>query len=204
MTEVFGYVVHHPDGVVLVDTGMGSDNEFLDELYAPKTVDIVSALNERGIDERDVVAVMNTHLHFDHCGQNRRFLGTPIYVQAAELEAAAQPLFTVVEWATIPEADRRTIDGDEVIATGLTIAATPGHTPGHQALIIDAAGDVSIIAGQCGYCAAEFAAGVVPLSEVHDENWLEVGRRSLARLRGLQPRAAYFSHDATTYSATHR
>ena len=43
--EVFGYVVHHPDGVVLVDTGMGSDSQFLDELYAPETVDIVTALN---------------------------------------------------------------------------------------------------------------------------------------------------------------
>ena len=35
---------------------------------------------------RDVACVINTHLHFDHCGGNRLFSGVPIHVQATWLE----------------------------------------------------------------------------------------------------------------------
>jgi len=37
---------------------------------------------------RDVACVINTHLHYDHCGGNRLFPGVPIHVQARELADA--------------------------------------------------------------------------------------------------------------------
>ncbi|MDJ0770033.1 MAG: MBL fold metallo-hydrolase, partial [Ilumatobacter sp.] len=66
-----GFVVRHPDGIIVYDTGAGDDHERLNELYHPTVVPIVIALNEAGVDERDVIAIVNSHLHFDHCGQNR-------------------------------------------------------------------------------------------------------------------------------------
>ena len=171
--EVYAYVLHHP----------------VNRLLLLKLL----------IDERDVAAVVNTHLHFDHCGQNHRFSGTPVYIQQAELDAARDPMFTVAEWAAIPRPDRRIVDGDLVVADGLRLIATPGHTPGHQSVVLESAEGCLVIAGQCGYCCDEFATGVAPVSDMHDAGWHETGLRSLGRLRALDPGAVYFSHDAATY-----
>jgi len=53
---VFGYVIRHPDGVILFDTGVGTGNTFIDDLYHPNVISIVTALERVGIDERASVA----------------------------------------------------------------------------------------------------------------------------------------------------
>ena len=63
----------------------------------------------------DVTAVINTHLHFDHCGGNRSFAGTPTYVQRAELAAAVEPDY-LVEWVHFPGESYVELDGDAEIA----------------------------------------------------------------------------------------
>jgi N-acyl homoserine lactone hydrolase len=67
---VYVHTIEHADGVVLVDTGMLDSTPELDEEGAPMPENI----------PRDVVCVINTHLHFDHCGGNRLFPGVPIHV----------------------------------------------------------------------------------------------------------------------------
>jgi N-acyl homoserine lactone hydrolase len=55
-----------------------------------------------------VAVVVNTHLHFDHCGGNRLFPGLPIHVQRRELAAArTEDDYTVREWVDFPGARRR-------------------------------------------------------------------------------------------------
>lgn len=106
------FAIDHPDGVILVDTGPGDDDEMIDELYAPDVTPIVSALNTAGYDERDVAGIVNTHLHFDHCGQNRALPHAPVWVQRDEVTASEAPLYTVPEWAAIEPERARIIDGD--------------------------------------------------------------------------------------------
>src|SRR5262245_23661236 len=77
---VYGWSIGHPEGTILVDTGMIDSTPELDAEWGPT----LRPWPELG----DVVAVVNTHLHFDHCGGNRRFAGTPTYVQRVELAAA--------------------------------------------------------------------------------------------------------------------
>src|SRR3954447_12571271 len=67
---VFGFAIDHPDGVIVVDTGVGRGNAFIDDLYRPTVVDLDDALDAVGLDPTRVAAVVNSHLHFDHCGQN--------------------------------------------------------------------------------------------------------------------------------------
>src|SRR4051812_28134702 len=67
---VHGFLIEHPDGAILVDTGVGFDNALIDELYHPACVELGAVLADLGVDVRDVVAIVNSHLHFDHCGQN--------------------------------------------------------------------------------------------------------------------------------------
>src|SRR5262249_39422635 len=80
---VFAWSIGTSGGTVLVDTGMVASTPELDEQWGP----VLLPWPELG----DVVAVVNTHLHFDHCGGNRRFAGTPTYVQRTELAAARAP-----------------------------------------------------------------------------------------------------------------
>jgi glyoxylase-like metal-dependent hydrolase (beta-lactamase superfamily II) len=196
---VLGYVVHHPDGPVVVDTGVGRGNELIDDLYHPTVHDLIDRLAEVGVDERDVVAVVCSHLHFDHCGQNAA-LAAPVHVQAAERSAAAEPGFTVPEWATLPAGRWRVLDGDADLAEGLGVVATPGHTPGHQSVVVTGGDEVVVLGGQCCYTAAEFAAGTVADADAHDGSWHPVAVESLRRIRSLHPTSVRFAHDRAEWS----
>lgn len=193
------FLIRHPDGLILFDTGCADDHPIINEMYSPEVTSAVAALNDVGVDERDVSAIANSHLHFDHCAHNRQFPNTPVWVQRAELEASLLPRYTVPEWAEIAPARQRVIDGDETIADGVTILATPGHTPGHQSLLVETAGGRELIVGQACYTCAVFEAGDTTIDNVHDETWMATANESLARLRSLDAAVARFSHDDTVF-----
>lgn len=194
------FVVHHGDGLILVDTGVADDHDVINELYQPTIVPIIEALNSAGLDERDVAAIVNTHLHFDHCGQNRSFPSVPVHVQDAEIAAANEPFFTVPSWAAIEPTRVRSHDGDAEIAPGIRLLATPGHTPGHQSVeIVSPDGASRLIVGQACYTCAEFRAAEVADGDLHDETWAEAGNESIRRLAALTPTTAWFSHDRTVF-----
>lgn len=200
--RVFGYAIQHPDGVILFDTGVGTGNSFIDDLYRPSVVPVAEALAQHGIDERDVVAVVNSHLHFDHCGQNDFFhdRGVPIYVQAREIEAAQAFGYTVPEWAAIPEESLRVAHGDEALADGVSLIETIGHTPGHQSLMVETGDGRVIVGGQCVYCADELTARHVAADNIHDQSFVEAARESLERVVAFAPRRVVLAHDATQWS----
>ncbi len=198
---VFGYVIRHADGVILFDTGVGTGNALIDELYRPKVVSIADALAQVEIDERDVVAVICSHLHFDHCGQNEVFhrRGIPIYAQAAEIEVARGAGYTVPEWAYIPEPSVRRVRGDERIMDGVRIIETPGHTPGHQSVVVDTAEGPVIVAGQCVFKADELTNHRVAPDNMHDATLLGAGQQSLERVLSFDPRTVVVAHDARAW-----
>jgi N-acyl homoserine lactone hydrolase len=82
-----GYLVDHPDGLLLVDTGMGASPE-VDEHYRPVRRPLAAALAGAGARVEDVRIVVNCHLHFDHCGGNPLLRGRPVVAQRTELAAA--------------------------------------------------------------------------------------------------------------------
>jgi N-acyl homoserine lactone hydrolase len=80
---VYVHVIDHPDARVLVDTGMT-------ELH-PAVADLdprIHPLSKQDFDLAGIDIVVNTHLHFDHCGGNHLFAGRPFYVQRRELDDA--------------------------------------------------------------------------------------------------------------------
>ena len=73
---MFAYLIHHPAGPVLVDTGVGTGHPGIDGLFSPVHHDLDAALAAHGAGREDVALLINSHLHFDHCGQNRAFPST--------------------------------------------------------------------------------------------------------------------------------
>src|SRR6266550_1605475 len=104
---VYVHVIDHPDGRVLVDTG-------LTDLH-PAIADMdprLMPLSEQDFDLAAIDIVVNTHLHFDHCGGNHLFAGKPIYVQRRELEdARSQDDYTIREWVDAPGVQYVPVDG---------------------------------------------------------------------------------------------
>ena len=56
MCVVQGFVISHPDGPIVVDTGVADDHDLINELYRPSTTELIVALDAAGIDERDVAS----------------------------------------------------------------------------------------------------------------------------------------------------
>jgi N-acyl homoserine lactone hydrolase len=140
---VFAYVVDHPDARVLVDTGIR-------ELH-PLTVDLdprPRPADEWGIDLTSIDIVVNTHLHFDHCGNNHLFAGTPIHVQRRELDdALTLDDYTIRDWVQASAVQYVPVDGELELLPGLRLVPAPGHTRGSQIVVLDAGDRPTVLAG---------------------------------------------------------
>src|SRR6266516_955878 len=116
---VVAWAIRTDRGTILVDRGMIDSTPELDAKWHP-TLREWPQLD-------DVVAVVNTHLPFDHCGGNRRFPGVPTYVQQRELDAVAEPQY-LTEWVHWDGAAYTALDGDRQLFPGISVLLTPGHT----------------------------------------------------------------------------
>jgi N-acyl homoserine lactone hydrolase len=146
---VTGFVVPHPDGLVLFDTGMAPITDEVRERYHSRRRSAREALTQSGVDPDSITAIVNCHQHMDHSGGNWEFPGVPIYVQRVELENARGPDFTYPEYTCdFPGARLEVIDGEHELRPGLLIAPTPGHTSGHQSLFVSTDDGAVMLAGQ--------------------------------------------------------
>jgi N-acyl homoserine lactone hydrolase len=194
-----GYVVDHPDGMLLFDTGMGSHPD-VDAHYRPRRTGLAEALAATGAQVGDIALAANCHLHFDHCGGNRALGQIPIFVQAAELDAARHtPDYTLPE--LLEGSNFTQLDGTAEVLSGVFLMPTPGHTDGHQSLIVRRPDGAVIVAGQSHETATQYAADQLawqahqdghgqPLPRIPD--WMEAVAR-------LDPRIVYFAHDRSVW-----
>ena len=193
---VVAYAIRHPGGVFLFDTGFGLDNAELNAYYTVTGRPVDQLLREAGIEPAEVTAVANCHLHADHSGQNSLFPGSPIYVQPAEWRTAHDaPDYTILDWIDFEGADYRQVAGDHEVAPGIRIFATPGHSPGHQSLVLESPDGPILLAGQAVYSHGEWtglAGAREGASRASDE---PAYARSVARLRDLRPKRVLFGHD---------
>lgn len=154
---VFAYLVRHADGLILFDTGIGAADPETEAHYRPRRRTLQSALASAGTSAADVSMVVNCHLHFDHCGGNPLFRKTPIVVQEAELATARRGDYTIDELVDFPGAGYLEISGEAELRPGVRVIPTPGHTDGHQSLVIEQPDGTVILAGQAHDFATHFA-----------------------------------------------
>ena len=192
----YGYLIDHPEaGRLLVDTGMGSHPE-VDAWYRPTRVPLAAALRAAGSDLDDIGYVVNCHLHFDHCGGNPDLAGRPVFAQRAELALArATESHTLPELVDHPGARIEELDGAAEVLPGVHIVPTPGHTAGHQSVVVTRGDGTLIVAGQSHDNATLFTGDVLG-------HHAGVGEQPawLSRLLAYDPRQIVFAHDNAVWT----
>ena len=175
----FCYLVQHPDGNVLFDTGVHPDawrdpasrlGEAADafELVMAPDDDIVSKLALVGLAPADVEHVVQSHLHFDHAGGLAFFPDATVYVQRAELEFAFSP--PVYQRSIYVPADFEGVTGwrelageHDLFGDGRVVAVpTPGHTPGHQSLLVRLDGGAVLLLADATYSLEKMRERLLP------------------------------------------
>ncbi|HVW87943.1 MAG TPA: MBL fold metallo-hydrolase [Gaiellaceae bacterium] len=178
---VYVHVIDHPDARVLVDTGMTE--------LRPEVMDMdprLTPLTGQDFDLAAVDIVVNTHLHFDHCGGNHLFAGRPIYVQRNELEDARGEDYTIPEWVDAPGVSYEEVDGELELLPGLRLVPAPGHSRGMQIVVVETAGRPVVVGGDVAVRHAE-------LDEPASEGQL--------RVRALEPELVWLAHEHEPWRA---
>ncbi|MBN2198600.1 MAG: MBL fold metallo-hydrolase [Candidatus Aminicenantes bacterium] len=160
------FLIRGEGRTVLVETGIGDRlTDRLSALYGLfREEGLVAALGRAGVRPEDVDVVVNTHLHFDHCGGNTRrsedgslvpvFPRAEYVVQKEEWEDALHPNdrdkgsylpdnFVPLERAGL----LRLVEGEARVSPGVTVVPAPGHTRGHQAVKVEGGGRTLFILG---------------------------------------------------------
>lgn len=186
---VHGFVITHPSGAVLVDTGVGGPEHVLND-WRVVNVAAADALAELDMSPADISLVINTHLHFDHCGQNAVFSHAPFYVQRTELDRMRREASELHDWFGFMNARFELLDGDTEILPGLSVITTPGHTAGHQCVVVDGS---DLLIGDAAYTPRQYADPSGPLPEGQAS---DVGafRDSVQRIHALAPERVHFCH----------
>ncbi len=144
---VWSALLRTPEGLILFDTGLHPVHvERPEATFGPNpslqitmTAEdaIVPRLAALGVKPEDVTVVVNSHLHFDHAGNNRAFPKATFIVQGDQLGyAKGRPNFPGVYWDD-PALSYMPANGRARVAQGIEVVPTPGHAPGHQSLVVD-------------------------------------------------------------------
>jgi N-acyl homoserine lactone hydrolase len=174
---VYVHVIDHPGGRVLVDTGMTR----LHPAVADMDPRLISAGTLADLDLSTVDLVVNTHLHFDHCGGNHLFTDEPIHVQRLELDdARSEDDYTIREWVQAPGVRYVPVGGELELLPGLRLVPAPGHTRGSQVVVVETDGGPVVVGGDTAVFSGE-------LDDPRTE-----GQRLV---RALNPREVWLSHE---------
>src|SRR5438874_4491480 len=148
---VFVWTIDHPAGRVLGDTALIDSRPEVDDMSPTPHPENIP---------RDIVLVINTHLHFDHCGGNRLFPGVPIHVQARELaDARSRDDYTIREWVDFDGATYVEHEGEVELLPGIPLLPAPGHTDGHQVVVVETGADTNVLRGDVGIWFDELGTG---------------------------------------------
>ena len=198
---VYGYVFRSPEGLILLDTGLGVADPETEDWYRPRRIPVRAALATVGVAIEDVSLVVNCHLHFDHIGGNPLFAGHPIVCQRQELAVARAGDYTVESLVDFGGAHYEMIDGEVEIVKGVHIIPTPGHVAGHQSIVVECADGSVVLAGQAHDTASQWSADV--LAEQAGALGYGGPRPSaspwMSRLLEFEPRQVFFAHDAAVW-----
>jgi len=183
--------------LVLVETGIGTkyDQKFRGIYCVEKDPGLLASLARTGFRPEDIDFVINTHLHFDHCGGNTlrnekgellpTFPRARYIIQRGEWDWARQPNerekssylkenFLPLEGFGLLDL----VDGNTLVTEGVEVVLSPGHTPRHQSVKVSSQGRTLFYLGDLVPTAAHIGLPYImsydlfPLETLETKKWL--------------------------------
>jgi glyoxylase-like metal-dependent hydrolase (beta-lactamase superfamily II) len=201
---------------VLIETGIGDkfDAKFASIYAVDRSATLLDDLKRHGLAPEDIHIVINTHLHFDHCGWNARrkdgnlvptFPRARYFVQRSEWDHALHPTERdrasyIDDFFRPAEPLTEFLDGDCDVIPGISVEVMSGHNRNLQCVRIESR-------GQCAYFISDLVPTHVHLRYPWVMSFDLYPLETLANKRRLLPRLAadhslvVFPHDATMPSA---
>ena len=150
-------IISTGEKTIVIETGIGNKLPDKSVKIFGNEMLLMKQFEEAGVDPEEVDIVINTHLHFDHCGWNttRKSDGTIVatfprakyYMQRGELaHAHEQHERDRVSYLTdnydplVRNGQAVILDGDSEIVPGISVQLYPGHTAFHMAVILESNG----------------------------------------------------------------
>ncbi|GAC1435777.1 MAG: MBL fold metallo-hydrolase [Terriglobales bacterium] len=194
-TGLNSVVVRTGDKTVLIETGIGNKlPEKMAKIYG-QPAKLLDELGVAGISPEDIDIVINTHLHFDHCGWNTIRQGGEViptfpnaiyYVQEGEWQHAHQGQRDAVSYISenydplVESGKMRLLKGDAEVLPGISVKVFPGHTRDMQVVII-----------KSGTHTACYISDLIPTSAHIELNW--VMGFDLYPLQTIESRKRYYA-----------
>ena len=190
---------------ILIETGIGNKlSEKMVHIYK-QPAKLLDNLHAAGVAPEDIDVVINTHLHFDHCGWNtvRRgdrmvatFPNAKYYVQQKEWEHGSLQLerdavsYMSPNYDPLLETGQMVLlNGDQELSPGISVKVFPGHTANMQAVIIESGGESA--GGGNGKKTACYISDLIPTSAHLDITW--VTAFDLFPLETIESRKKYYA-----------
>jgi glyoxylase-like metal-dependent hydrolase (beta-lactamase superfamily II) len=190
---------------ILIETGIGNKlSEKMVHIYK-QPAKLLDNLHAAGVAPEDIDIVINTHLHFDHCGWNtvRRgnrvvatFPNAKYYVQQKEWEHGSLQLerdavsYMSPNYDPLLETGQMVLlNGDLELLPGISVKVFPGHTANMQAVIIESGGESA--GGGNGKKTACYISDLIPTSAHLDITW--VTAFDLFPLETIESRKKYYA-----------
>ena len=137
------YLIRHAKGLLLWDTGIADAVAAMPNgmvvangaIIQRRAKTLAAQLVEIGVKPADVTYLAVSHTHGDHVGNVALFASSTVLIQAVEYDwAMSQP--TKPAFAATQKFEKLAGDRDVFGDGSITILSTPGHTPGHQSLLV--------------------------------------------------------------------
>jgi glyoxylase-like metal-dependent hydrolase (beta-lactamase superfamily II) len=183
---------------ILVDTGIGQLPEKYEKFHRVKRgrdQTLKAQLEKHDLTPRDISIVVNTHLHFDHCGNNHLFPKAKFYVQTKELRYAHAPdrfqkAAYIRDFFDI-NIEYTPIQGKYRVTNNVILVPTPGHSPGHQSVLIEMEGKSYVYCGDAAPLRENLEQRNIPGVLYRADEAL----KSIDVLRAIKNAVYIYSHD---------
>jgi glyoxylase-like metal-dependent hydrolase (beta-lactamase superfamily II) len=194
-TGLNSVLIRTGDKNILIETGIGNKLSDKMALIYGQPAKLLDHLSATGLSPDDIDIVINTHLHFDHCGWNtiRRngaiaatFPKAKYYVQEGEWRHAHENQRDAVSYMTdnydplVASGQIELLRGDREIVPGISVQVFPGHTRDMQAVLVQGGGQTAC-----------YISDLIPTSAHVELNW--VMAFDLYPLETIESRKRYYS-----------
>ena len=208
------YLVVHPRGTVMFDTGGIGDEHFpadgspAKEGIMTARAKLVPQLAAAGYKPADITHLVMSHYHADHTGNANLFAGATWIVQKAEHDVMFSdkpvPILQPATYSALRTAKTRILNNEDfdVFGDGMVVVkTTPGHTPGHQVMFVKLAkfGPV-ILSGDLYHYPEEITTGKTPTFEF-DAAMSAKSRAAVLAFAKQTGAKLWIEHDKLTHAA---